>query len=149
MMRVQIPLKSIFFELTLHKLINSVWNVKSFVFRRKIMTMTSCGGKRYIFCSCTTLPMTDFHELLPFSQLSNLTTTTTICNTVRPQLYSDRFNPPHDVTLSNYYSKWRLKRLFFRVTRTVTSLFIFCCQCPLNRSLFLFCQILFLFFIKK
>ena len=46
----------------------------------------------------TTLPMTDFHELLPCSQLSDLTTT--ICNTVRPQLNSDRFNPAHDVALS-------------------------------------------------
>ena len=60
------------------------------------MTVTSCGGKRYIFYSCTTLPMTDFHELLPFSQLSDLTTTT-IYNIVRPQLNSDRFNPAHDL----------------------------------------------------
>ena len=41
------------------------------------------------FYSCTILRMTDFHELLPFSQCSDLTTT--ICNTARPQLNSDRF----------------------------------------------------------
>ena len=62
------------------------------------MTVTSCAGKRCIFYSCATLPMTDFHELLPFSQLSDLTTT--ICNNFQPQLNSDRFNPAHDVTLS-------------------------------------------------
>ena len=54
------------------------------------MTVTSCGGKRYIFYSCTTLSMTDFHELLPFSQLSDLTTAT-ICNAVRQHLDPDRF----------------------------------------------------------
>ena len=46
----------------------------------------SCAGKLCISYSCSTLPLTDFHELLSFSELSDLTTTTTICNTVRPQL---------------------------------------------------------------
>ena len=63
------------------------------------MTVTSRTGKRCIFYSCTILLMTAFHELLPFSQLSDLTTTTTICNTTQPQLHSDRFNPALDVNI--------------------------------------------------
>ena len=61
-----------------------------------IMSVTSCSGKRCIFYSCTTLPITDFHELLPFNQLSDLTT----IYIIRPQLKSDHFNPAHDGILS-------------------------------------------------
>ena len=64
------------------------------------MTVMSCAGKLCISYSCSTLPLTDFYELLSFSELSDLTTTTTICNTTRPQLNSDGFNPAHDITLS-------------------------------------------------
>ena len=80
------------------------------------MTVTSCAGKRCIFCSCTTLQMTEFHELPSFSQLRDLTTT--ICNTVRPQLNFDRFNQAHDVTLSYLIFKMATQKAVYKLFNT-------------------------------
>ena len=46
----------------------------------EMMTVMSCAGKHCFIYSCFTLPTTDFHELLPRSQYSYLTTRT-LCNT--------------------------------------------------------------------
>ena len=64
----------------------------------EIITVTSCAVERCIVYSCTTFPMSDFHEHLPFRQLSDLKTTT-IYNIVGQRLNFDRFNPADDVIL--------------------------------------------------
>ena len=58
------------------------------------------GLKHLIFYFCTILPITDFHELLQFSQYSD--SITTICNTVRPQ---------HHFTQQMTSEKYCVKRL--------------------------------------
>ena len=68
------------------------------------MTVTSCPGKCCIFHSCTTLSMTDFRELLHAVKIA--IKQQQYCNTVRPQLNSDRF------TQHMTSQTWRLKRLF-------------------------------------
>ena len=81
------------------------------------MTVTSCAGKLCISYSCSTIPLTDFHELLSFSELGDLITTT-ICNTVRPQLNSDGFNPAHDDTLSQLIFKMAAQKAVLKLFNT-------------------------------
>ena len=74
--------------------------------------MTSCAGERYIVYSCTTFPMSDFHEFISFSELSDLTTT--IYNIVRPQLNSHRFSTAHDVILCSLILKMAAQKSVFK-----------------------------------